>query len=66
MIVFRGLARCLSKSGVKIWHSLVGNYVSSLDMAGFSISLIRLDADLKRWLAAPAETAAIVQTLHSR
>jgi dihydroxyacetone kinase-like protein len=66
LIVFRGLTRCLSKSGVKIWHSLVGNYVSSLDMAGFSISLMLLDADLKRWLAAQAETPAIVQTFDSR
>jgi phosphoenolpyruvate---glycerone phosphotransferase subunit DhaK len=66
LIAFRGLARCLSKSGVKIWRSLVGNYVSSLDMAGFSISLMWLDADLKRWLAAPAETPAIIQTLGNR
>jgi dihydroxyacetone kinase DhaK subunit len=66
LIVFRGLARSLSKSGVKIWRSLVGNYVSSLDMAGFSISLMALDADLKRWLAAPTETPAIVQTVDNR
>jgi dihydroxyacetone kinase-like protein len=62
LIVFRGVARCLSESGVKIWRSLVGNYAGSLDMAGFSISLMRLDADLKRWLAAPAETPAFIQT----
>jgi dihydroxyacetone kinase-like protein len=66
LIVFRGLERYLSESGLKIWRSLVGNYVSSLDMAGFSISLMRLDADLKRWLAAPAETPAFMQTLGSR
>lgn len=66
LIVFRGLARSLSESGLTIWRSLVGNYVSSLDMAGFSISLMRLDADLKRWLAAPAETPALMQTLDSR
>jgi phosphoenolpyruvate---glycerone phosphotransferase subunit DhaK len=62
LIVFRGVARCLRESGVKIWHSLIGNYAGSLDMAGFSISLMRLDADLKRWLAAPAETPAFIQT----
>ncbi len=62
LIVFRSVARCLRESGVKIWHSLVGNYAGSLDMAGFSISLMRLDADLKRWLAAPAETPAFIQT----
>lgn len=62
LIVYRSLAHSLSKFGLKIWYSLVGNYVSSLDMAGFSISLVRLDADLKRWLAAPTETPAMVQT----
>ena len=66
LIVFRGLAHSLGKSGVKIWRSLVGNYVSSLDMAGFSISLMWLNADLKRWLAAPAETPAMIQTSDSR
>jgi dihydroxyacetone kinase len=66
LIVFRGLAGYLSKSGVKIWRSLVGNYVSSLDMAGFSISLMWLDADLKRWLAAPTETPSFIQTLDNR
>jgi dihydroxyacetone kinase len=65
-IVFRGLARSLNESGFTIWHSMIGNYVSSLDMAGFSISLMQLDADLKRWLAAPAETPALLQTLNSR
>jgi dihydroxyacetone kinase len=66
LIVFRGLAGYLSTSGVKIWRSLVGNYVSSLDMAGFSISLMWLDADLKRWLAAPTETPSFIQTLDNR
>ena len=66
LIVFRALTCSLSKSGLKIWHSLVGNYVSSLDMAGFSISLMRLDANMKRWLAAPAATPAFLQTLGGR
>jgi len=38
----------------------VGNYVTSLDMAGASISFMRLDGELKRWLAAPAEAPALV------
>jgi phosphoenolpyruvate---glycerone phosphotransferase subunit DhaK len=66
LIVFRSLACFLSKSGLTIWRSLVGNYATSLDMAGFSISLMRLDADLKRWMAAPAETPALIQTLANR
>lgn len=66
LIVFRAVARFLSESGLKIRRSLVGNYATSLDMAGFSISLMWLDADLKRWLAAPAETPALLQTLDGR
>jgi dihydroxyacetone kinase len=61
LIVFRSLTQYLRQSGLTIWYSLVGNYATSLDMAGFSISLMRLDADLKRWLSAPVETPAFLQ-----
>ena len=61
LIVFRAIAGILSESGITIWRSMVGNYATSLDMAGFSISLLWLDADLKRWMAARAETPAFIQ-----
>ena len=60
-IVFRSIARLLRSAGLEICKSYVGNYVSSLEMAGCSMSLMRLDAELKRLLLAPAETPALVQ-----
>ncbi len=61
LIVFRAVSRLLGESGITIWRSYVGNYVSSLDMAGASVTFMRLDGEIKRWLAAPAETPALVQ-----
>lgn len=44
----------LESRGVTIVQPLVGNYVTSMEMAGFSISIITLDDELERLLAAPA------------
>lgn len=41
--------------GFKVVRSYVGNYCTSLEMAGFSLTLIRLDDELERLMAAPAE-----------
>ena len=60
-IVFRSVARLLTSAGIGIGRSYVGNYVTSLEMAGCSVSLMRLDAELKSLLFAAAETPALVQ-----
>ncbi|HEV2500104.1 MAG TPA: dihydroxyacetone kinase subunit DhaK [Terriglobia bacterium] len=60
-IVFRAVGRLLQNAGLTIIRTYVGNYVSSLDMAGCSISLMLLDEELKRLLRAPAECPALVQ-----
>jgi dihydroxyacetone kinase len=60
-IVFRSVERLLRKAGLGICRSYVGNYVSSLEMAGCSVTIMLLDAELKRLLLAPAETPALVQ-----
>ena len=41
--------------------TLVGNFMTSLDMAGFSITLLKLDAELEALLNAPADTPAFTQ-----
>ena len=51
----------LAGKGIKVWKTLVGNYMTSLDMEGFSITLLKLDEELKKYLAAPADTPAFVQ-----
>jgi dihydroxyacetone kinase-like protein len=60
-IVFRAVSRQLKEAGFLVVRSYVGNYASSLDMAGCSITLMRLDSELKRLLLAPAECPALVQ-----
>jgi dihydroxyacetone kinase len=60
-ILFRRASQILAEHGINIYRSYVGQYAISQEMAGASISLLRLDADLKRWIDAPAETPAFVQ-----
>ena len=45
----------LEKAGVKVWRSYVGEYCTSLEMAGLSITLCKVDDKLKKLLLAPAE-----------
>jgi dihydroxyacetone kinase-like protein len=56
LIMFRRLNQILLKSQIKIYRSFVGNYSTSLEMAGASITLLRLDKELKHLLDAPAST----------
>ena len=43
----------LLKKGVKIAKSMVGDYATSMDMIGGSVTLVRLDETLKEQLNAP-------------
>lgn len=51
----------LAEKGVKIHETMVGNYMTSIEMSGFSISLLRLDDELKALLDAKADTPALVK-----
>jgi dihydroxyacetone kinase-like protein len=57
----RKVAEVLGDKGVKIIKTFIGNYMTSIEMAGFSISLIKLDEELKELLLLPADTPAFVQ-----
>ena len=48
----------LNNKGIKVYKSLVGNYLTSLDQEGFSISLLKLDDEMKQLLDAKANTPA--------
>jgi dihydroxyacetone kinase-like protein len=58
-IVFAELARILAGRGVTIARSLVGNYVTSLDMAGCSLTITRADPDIVTLWDAPVRTPAL-------
>lgn len=60
-IVFRAASRILSAAGISIVRSYVGNYATSLEMAGCSVTLMRLTSLLKPLLLAPAHSPALVQ-----
>ncbi len=47
----------LAEKGINVFRSYVGEYCTSLEMAGAHISLLKVDAELKELLLAPAEVA---------
>lgn len=49
----------LKEKGVTVYSTMVGNYMTSIEMAGFSLTLLLLDDELKALYDAPADTAAI-------
>ncbi len=49
----------LSAAGVKVYDTMVGNFMTSIEMAGFSLTLLRLDDELKELYDAPADTPAL-------
>lgn len=57
-IVNRKVNNILSGLGVKIHKTFVGEYMTSLEMAGFSISVLKLDSELKKFLDDAANTPA--------
>jgi dihydroxyacetone kinase-like protein len=58
-VAFNSVARILGGHGIAIGRSLVGNYITSLEMAGFSVTLLKLDDELVRLWDAPVNTAAL-------
>ncbi|MFV0334413.1 MAG: dihydroxyacetone kinase subunit DhaL [Tropicimonas sp.] len=59
-LLHRRVAQILGDRGVKIHHSWVGEYCTSMEMAGASVTLIRLDAELRRFLDHPCRTPGLV------
>jgi dihydroxyacetone kinase-like protein len=58
-IVFRQLAAICDAQGITLARSLVGNYITSLEMAGCSLTLLRADDELLRLWDAPVHTLAL-------
>ena len=55
-IINNRVADVLAEKGVKVYKTFVGEYMTSIEMAGFSISLLKLDDQLKGLLDAKADT----------
>jgi phosphoenolpyruvate---glycerone phosphotransferase subunit DhaK len=58
-IVYRKAAEIAKKAGLKVTRSFVGSYITSLEMAGTSITLLKLDNELTKLWDAPVHTPAL-------
>jgi len=58
-LLHRRVAEVLAEQQVGIHHSWVGEYCTSLEMGGASVTLMKLDDDLQRWLDHPCHTPAL-------
>jgi dihydroxyacetone kinase-like protein len=58
-LMYNDVRKSLEATGCKIARSLVGNFVTSLDMAGCSVTVSLLDEEMKRLWDAPVHTAAL-------
>jgi dihydroxyacetone kinase-like protein len=54
-IVFRRLNRRLADAGIVIVAPLIGRYATSMEMAGVTLTMCRLDSEIERLLAAPCD-----------
>ena len=59
-ILFRRAHQGLTDRGITVGRTYVNEYCTSLDMAGASLTLVRLDDEIEELLAAPAEAAVRV------
>jgi dihydroxyacetone kinase-like protein len=58
-LMYGEIAKLLEKAGVAVQRSLVGSYITSLDMAGCSLTLLTLDEETRRLWDAPVLTPAL-------
>ncbi len=58
-VVYRAARRLLEGRGAQVTRSLVGNYVTSLEMQGCSVTVLRLDDELTALWDAPVRTPAL-------
>jgi dihydroxyacetone kinase-like protein len=58
-VAYARVADRLKDDGVNVWRMpYIGDYMTSLEMAGFSITLLKLDEEMKGYLAAPCDVPA--------
>ena len=61
-VVNRRLQELLGDRGLETWDAWVGDYMTSLDMAGASVTVCAVDDELKELFGAPADTPAFART----
>ena len=58
-VVYAEVARLLDAGGIQIERNLIGNYITSLEMQGCSITLLRLDDEILGYWDAPVNTPGL-------
>lgn len=58
-ILFNEVKKIMNKKGIKIFRALVGNYFTSLEMAGATLSVMKLDDELKECFDYEAESVGL-------
>ena len=56
LILYRRVYQLLEAAGVSVVMPHIGEYATSMEMAGMSLTIFKLDAQLKKLLLSPAET----------
>ncbi|MBV9839291.1 MAG: dihydroxyacetone kinase subunit DhaK [Solirubrobacterales bacterium] len=58
-VMYAEVARVAGERGIQLERNLIGNYITSLEMQGCSITLLKLDDELLRYWDAPVNTPAL-------
>jgi len=58
-VMYNEVNRILTAKGIRITRNLIGSYITSLEMAGCSVTLVRLDDELTQLWDAPVHTPAL-------
>ncbi|MGZ4261173.1 MAG: dihydroxyacetone kinase subunit DhaK, partial [Solirubrobacteraceae bacterium] len=58
-LMYGEVARLAQEHGLKIERNLIGNYITSLEMQGCSITLLKLDDEMVRYWDAPVDTPGL-------
>ncbi len=60
-ILYDEIEKILSAQGIKVYRAYVGNYFTSLEMMGATLTIMKLDEELKELLDAPCESMGLTQ-----
>ena len=61
LIVNRRVRRILRDRGISVYDTVIGSFCTCQEMAGFSITLMKLDDELKRYYDMPARSLGFVK-----
>jgi len=60
-ILYRTIGRVLNEKKISVYRSYVGNLFTSLEMAGVTLTIMKLDSELKELLDMPADAVHFKQ-----